>query len=312
MTRHHTRAAKMPFFERDGVQFHFRDQGEGLAFVFQHGLGSDITLTHALYTPPPGVRLIGFDARGHGESRPLGDPKHISFASFADDLAALLDHQNVPRAVVGGISMGAGIALNFALRYPDRVLGLVLARPAWLDRPLPENVRIFPHIAQYLLKYGAVEGLRRFRQTPEYECLFRESPDCAIVVENNFEHPRAEECVARLERIPHDAPCHDRNEWKSIRVPTLVLANRRDPIHPWELAESLTASIPGARLREITSKSVSFLRHAADIQRHVDEFLMEYSPQSTQRPQRHTGEDKRGEEEKDFDDLNGGALDERP
>jgi pimeloyl-ACP methyl ester carboxylesterase len=263
----------MPFFERDGVRFHYRDQGEGVPFVFQHGLGSDITLAHALFTPSRGVRLIGFDARGHGESRPLGDPKHITIAASADDLAALLDLLGVSAAVVGGVSMGAAIALNFVLRYPDRVLGLVLSRPAWLDRPLPENLRIFPHIALYLLRHGPREGLERFRETPEYQDLVREAPDCAEMVVTNFEHPRAEECIARLERLPHDAPCHDRDEWRAIRVPTLVLANRQDPVHPWDMAETLAGVIPGAVLREITPKSVSLARHAADFQRIVEEFL---------------------------------------
>jgi pimeloyl-ACP methyl ester carboxylesterase len=270
----------MPFFERDGVQFHYRDQGQGLPFVFQHGLGSDITLAHALFTPPPGVRLIGFDARGHGETRPLGDPKHITIAAFADDLAALLDRLGVPVAVVGGVSMGAAIALNFVLRYPDRVLGLVLSRPAWLDRPLPENLRVFPHIALYLLRHGPREGLERFRETPEYRDLVREAPDCAEMVVTNFQHPRAEECIARLERLPHDAPCHDRTEWQAIRVPTLVLANHKDPIHPWEMAETLSQSIPGAVLREITPKSVNLFRHAADFQRIVEEFLARHFPTS--------------------------------
>ena len=273
----------MPFFDRDGVSFHYRDQGEGLPFVLQHGLGSDVALTHALFTPPRDVRLIGFDARGHGESRPLGDPKHISIASSADDLAALLDLLEVPRAVIGGVSMGAAIALNFALRFPDRVLGLVLARPAWLDRPLPDNLRIFPHIALYLLKYGPREGLERFRETDEYRDLVHLSPDCAQVVVTNFEHPRAEECIARLERIPHDAPCHDRAEWRSIRAPTLVLANHQDPIHPWDLAETLARCIPGAELREITPKSVSLARHAEDIQRWLEEFLKKSSTRNDRR-----------------------------
>ena len=37
----------MPCFERDGLQFHYRDEGDGLPFVFQHGLGSDLTQTLA-------------------------------------------------------------------------------------------------------------------------------------------------------------------------------------------------------------------------------------------------------------------------
>src|SRR5690348_15060255 len=103
----------MPMFEHDGLRFHYRDE--------YPATGGDVGQTFGLYSPPPsGVRLIAFDARAHGETQPLGDPKKISLASYADDLVALLDHLRIDRAVVGGISMGAALALNAALRYPDR------------------------------------------------------------------------------------------------------------------------------------------------------------------------------------------------
>ena len=81
------------------------------------------------------------------------------------------------------------------------------------------------------------------------------------------------ECVVRLERIPRDAPGRDRDAWRAIRVPALVLGNRRDPIHPWEMAETLGALIPGAEFREITSKSVDLARHALDVRRELAGFL---------------------------------------
>ena len=60
-------------FDRDGLSFHYRDEGDGLPFVFQHGLGGDLSQPFGVYRPAAGVRLIGFDFRGHGETRPLGD-----------------------------------------------------------------------------------------------------------------------------------------------------------------------------------------------------------------------------------------------
>jgi pimeloyl-ACP methyl ester carboxylesterase len=269
----------MPFFAHDGLQFHYRSEGQGIPVVWQHGLGSDIDQTFALLEPGferglAGFRFVGIDARAHGQTRPLGDSKKIGITTSAEDLRAFLDNLKLDRAVIGGISMGAAIALNFSLRHPDRLLGVIFSRPAWLDRPLSENLRIFTHIAQYIVKYGSTQGLAEFRRTPEYENLVRVSPDCAQVVINCFENPRAEECVVRLERIPHDAPSHDRGEWKNLSVPTLVLANRQDPIHPWEFAETMAGLIPGAEFREITPKSVDVDRHAEDVRRHVGEFLI--------------------------------------
>ena len=263
----------MPTFSRDGLSFHYLDKGEGLPFVFQHGLGGNVSQPFGLYSPPKGVRLLSLDARAHGETRPLGDLKLVSILPMADDLIALLDHLAIDRAVLGGISMGAAVALNAALRYPERVLGLILSRPAWLDRPLPENARPFAHVAQYLLKYGAADGLERYRASVEYATILAESPSTAQSLEDQFRDPRAEECVVRLERIPHDCPSHDRLEWASIDVPTLVLGNHLDPVHPWDFAQTLAHQIPGADLVELTPKSWSLERHADDLQKAIDDFL---------------------------------------
>ena len=126
----------MPHFQRDGIAFHYRDTGQGVPFVFQHGLGGDAAQTFGLFAPPPGYRLITLECRGHGDTRPLGDPDKLSLGVFVDDLCALLEHLALPQVVVGGISMGAAVALMLTLRRPERVRGLVLSRPAWLDEPL--------------------------------------------------------------------------------------------------------------------------------------------------------------------------------
>ena len=123
------------YFRHDNLDFHYLDVGSGLPFVFQHGLGGDVSQPFELYAPQPGVRLLTMDSRGHGMTRPIGAAEKFSFASFADDLWALLDHLDLQKAVVGGISMGAGVALNFALRYPERAVGLCsFGRPGWRSR----------------------------------------------------------------------------------------------------------------------------------------------------------------------------------
>ena len=169
----------MPTFQRDGITFHYRDTGQGGPFVFQHGLGGDANQTFGLFVPPPGYRLITLECRGHGETRPLGDPDKISLATFVDDLCALLDHLALPRVVIGGISMGAAVALMLTLRFPARVRGLVLSRPAWLDQPMPPNSAVFPLIAQLIRQYGAARGLERFMQSAEYFEIARGAPDAA-------------------------------------------------------------------------------------------------------------------------------------
>lgn len=263
----------MPFLERDSVRFHYVDDGDGTPFVFQHGLGGDLSQPCGFFSQGhDGVRLISMDCRAHGETRPLGELDKISMAAFSDDVVALMDHLRVDAAVVGGISMGAAISLDLSLRYPSRVVGLVLQRPAWLDAPLPKHLSSLVYIGQLIREHGAAKGLELFKDTEIYTRLRRESPDVAASALAQFTHPRAEETAVKLERIPRDAPCQNR-AWTRLRLPTLVLANRIDPIHPFEYGEILAREIPGAVFREITPKSISVDAHYADVRREILGFI---------------------------------------
>ncbi len=263
----------MPFFETGGITFHYLDAGSGRPFVFQHGLGGDTLQTRDTFQPPLPFRLLTLDCRGHGETRALGDPSRLSFAQFADDLLALLEGLKLEQVALGGISMGAGVALNFALRYPRRVQALVLVRPAWLNRPLPDNLRLYPRIAALLRQNGAARGSALFQQTPEYQALLRSYPATASSMLGQFDRPSAAENAAVLERLPADAPNRDPSDWTRIRVPTLILANDLDPVHPYSYGEVLTQAIPGALLERITSKAVAARRHSQDVQQAVERFL---------------------------------------
>ncbi len=265
----------MAYLDRDGLRFNYRSAGDGLPFVFQHGLGSDVAQPFALFAPPSGVRLLSFDCRGHGETRPLGEADKLTFDAFADDLIALLNGLGVPAAVVGGISMGAGVALNAAVRYPDRVRALVLVRPAWLDGPMAARTReTYATIAALIRQHGARRGHDLFLESAVYRAALDESPAAAASLLGQFDRPRAEEAVAVLERLPADAPLRDLTSLALLTVPTLVLVNRQDPVHPLEYGQQLAAAIPDVRSEEITSKTVSAERHIADVRLFVAGFLL--------------------------------------
>ena len=160
-----------------------------------------------------------------GRRGPLENQKRIALACFANDLLTFMDHLGLAAAIVGGISMGAAVALNFTLRFPQRVLGLVLSRPAWLDSPMLRNATIYARIAQLIRGYGPERGQELFQQSKEYKEVLSDSPDSANSLIGQFQNPRAAETVIKLERIPNDSPSRDRREWNSIQVPTLVLAS---------------------------------------------------------------------------------------
>ena len=177
------------------MAFHYLDEGDpsGRPFVFQHGLGGDVSQPAGVFSPPLGIRLLSLDCRGHGGTYPLGGAQKLSFSSFADDVAALMDHLGLERAVVGGISMGAGVALNLASRYPKRAAGLVLSRPALLDSPRPKNLQAYPVIARLLREHGAKLGRELFEGTEEYAELERAAAGAGrSLASSQFGRPRAE------------------------------------------------------------------------------------------------------------------------
>ena len=266
----------MPVFEHAGLRFHYLDHGAGQPVVFQHGLGANAHQPEELYHPGPGFRFLAMDVRNHGDTQPASDPAALTFNTLADDLAALLDHLGIERAVIGGVSMGAGIALNFTLHFPARVQALVLSRPAWLDQPLPDNLRGLVSAARFIRQYGPVDGLPRFQATEDYLAVQRQSVDSATSLVKQFGDPRALEAVDRLERIPQDAPNRDRAAWATIVVPTLVLTTQQDLIHPHAYGVALAAAIPGAERYELTPQSVSREQYQADTNARLTAFLNQH------------------------------------
>lgn len=111
----------------DGSYLYYEVGGKsrGVPVVFIHGF----TLDARMWEPQwkafgKSFRTVRYDVRGFGRSAEVRDPHDP-----AADLLALLDHLKIERAHLVGLSMGANIALNFAVRYPQRVLKVVAAAP---------------------------------------------------------------------------------------------------------------------------------------------------------------------------------------
>lgn len=218
------------------------------------------------------------DCRGHGRTEPLGPPERLTFSTFADDLRGLLDALRVDGLIVGGISMGAGVALNFALRNPARVRALILSRPAWLDVPGPPNLEIFRRLSGWLQEEGPPRAKERLLADPEYRRIQTVSRDNAVSILRQLERPSLEATIATLARLPSDAPCAAPEGWREVAVPTLVLVNDLDALHPLEYGRRLAACIPGARLVEIAPKEKDPALHAREARQAIEAFVAGLRP----------------------------------
>lgn len=110
----------------NGQKIAYEDTGgPGPAVVLAHGFLMDRTM----FAPQVAVlredyRVVTWDERGFGETVFDGQP--FTYWDSAHDCLALLDHLDIDRAVVGGMSQGGFVSLRVALLAPDRVDGLLL------------------------------------------------------------------------------------------------------------------------------------------------------------------------------------------
>lgn len=122
------RIGAMPRAHVNGVSLYYEVTGSGPPLVLVHGFACGIrSWDFQVKALSRRFRVIAYDVRGHGISDAPRDASRYSQAISIADLAALLDLLKVRRAAVGGLSMGGNIALNFALRHPDRVRALIVA-----------------------------------------------------------------------------------------------------------------------------------------------------------------------------------------
>jgi pimeloyl-ACP methyl ester carboxylesterase len=111
----------------DGVRIYYEEHGAGRPVVLAYGIGGNATMWEPnVAALAAGHRLILWEPRGHARSESPEDPVRVTFDHWVSDLHDLLDHLTLPRAVVGGLSLGGGISTRFALRHPERVDALLV------------------------------------------------------------------------------------------------------------------------------------------------------------------------------------------
>jgi len=182
-----------------------------------------------------GVRIIGFDKRGHGLSAtPEGE---WDIAHLKDDALALLDHLGVARATVVGCSVGGLVAQALALRHPERVSALLLSNTAArIGTPESWQARIDAVRAGGLAAIAPAVMARWF--APAY--LARPQARLwATMLERCDPRGYVATCGA-LARADLTA------EVPRIACPTLCLAGSEDQATPPDLVRATAGLIPGA------------------------------------------------------------------
>ena len=249
-------------------------QGRGDDFVFQHGLCGDALQTADIFPRDVPFRLLTLECRGHGSS-PAGDPAAFSIARFADDIAAMIEARAKPPVVLGGISMGAAIALRLAVKRPDLVRGLALVRPAWLTEAAPHSMRAYSEVGMLLSRLPPREALACFDRSETAARLAREGPANLASLRTFFSREPIAVTAALLTRIAEDGPGVSADEVRALRLPALAIGQGKDPLHPLAYAEGLAVMIPGAHFVTVTAKADDPLRHVVECRDALRRFLLD-------------------------------------
>ena len=143
----------------DGAELHVEVVGEGRPIVFVHGLGLSGALWDRMRDSfGSGYRLITLDLRGAGRSREL-ERTDLSLARWAGDLRAVVRELELERPVLVGASLGATVALKYALEQPRDVGALVLlGTEANLSNLAPRMLAAAERIFYPLWDFGFAVG----------------------------------------------------------------------------------------------------------------------------------------------------------
>jgi 3-oxoadipate enol-lactonase len=227
-------------------------EGAGAAVVLMHGLTATrrYVVMGSRLLARSGLRVVSYDARGHGRSTPAPQADAYGYELLAADLHAVLDELGIERAILAGASMGAHTAARFALAHPLRVSALCLITPAYdpAARGDARELARWDALARGL-REGGVEGFVRAYDLAGVPAPWRETIEKVLRQRlSAHEHPGA--VADALEAVPRSRPFEAVSELAQIALPTIVVGSRDepDPGHPLAVARRYPDAIPGARL----------------------------------------------------------------
>jgi len=202
----------MPYVSNDGVRIHYHVEGEGPPLVLQHGTSQSLEDWYS-YGYVQGLKgdyqLVLVDHRGHGRSGKPHDSKSYGLDKSVNDIVAILDDLNIPRAHYFGYSMGGSLAFGVAKYAPDRFHSLIIGAGHPYERSM--------EAARELLRRGIEEFLAPFESAmaepiePKVKARLL-SNDVEALIALTKDRPNLEELLP------------------TMTVPCLMYVGERDPL----------------------------------------------------------------------------------
>jgi pimeloyl-ACP methyl ester carboxylesterase len=255
------------------------EEGAGRALVLAHGLTATrryVLQGSRMLARRGDLRVVGYDARGHGESGSAPDGRY-DYPALVSDLSAVLEDRGIERAVIAGSSMGAATAMALALAAPARVEALVQITPAYdgAARTTPEALDGWDARAD-ALDAGDVDRFVALTGVDGLPERFRETARLAVRQRLERHHDLGPVADA-LRQVPRSAAFDGLDRLAEVEVPVLVVGSRdgADPEHPLAVAEEYARRLPRARLVVEDEGDVPLAWQGARLSRAIQAFLEE-------------------------------------
>lgn len=263
------------------TQLHVEREGTGepLLWITGFAISSEI-FSPVISTYAGSFDCIRYDNRGAGRSP--APWRLTSIPELAGDAVRLLDALGVDSAHVYGLSMGGMVAQEMAIRFPDRVRGLVLGGTSHGG---PRAVLPSPRIAAALTSRGAPAKVRaelvgRALFTP----AFRAREPALVRTYLGLLGQHRTSARGLLSHLTASTYHDTRARLGRIVAPTLVLHGGQDELTPVANAMLLAAGIPDAELRLVSAGHAYLLEQPDESHRLFDQWLAERSPIAAGRP----------------------------
>ena len=222
------------------IALYYQEKGNKEPLILLHGNGEDNSyFIHQIDYFSDRYRVIALDTRGHGQS-PRGT-KPFTIVQFSHDLYDFMTSRQIANAIILGFSDGANIAMEFAMRHPDKVKALILNG----GNLNPEGVK---RTTQIPIELGYKIARRFAAKSPSAK--------------------KSAEMLGLMVNEPHIEP----TELSKITVPTLVICGSNDIIKESHTRE-IAANIPHAKLSIIKGNHFIANKRYLAFNKEVDEFL---------------------------------------
>jgi len=218
--------------------------------IFLHGLGAGNGQKTATFTHLKNQFIIAPNMPGHGDSQDF-DPSELNFDRFADLVIELMNHLGIESSNIGGLSMGSGITLNMALRYPERVKKLILLRPSWLNEKKPEHLKLVAYVGKWIEEVGVEAAREKLLADPDFQKLDQENKPVANSIGCLFLRPVTPASTGVLYKMWQDAPFSNPEQLSQIPNQSLVLTTSRDELHPLSTADVIAAHLPNVEMADL-------------------------------------------------------------